>query len=479
MKGNYGNVMDKVKTTCKGKTEIKIADLLYYIFLIIMFGLKGFGLYDGQAVYRIFFWTAMLCVVGKIFLTNYTKKEWFWIILLGILAVLIERNSGEKGVLITYAIVAGMKGISWKRILHMGAGIYGVTLCFMITFFGIFLDKSTYIVHSRLGMGDVMRYGLGYAHPNTLMVTYFVTCALIAICLEKKYSWKHAIALEVGLLYVYSYCISYTGLITGTLIIIMPLYLNMIRKGKLGTVEYIIGGAALPFSLAFSFISPYYFPEGIWNFFERFLPTFTRRFELAKQYVIPANISLLGTHVTKVTDSRFTLDNSFLYTFVFEGVLFFGIIIGLYFYMMYRLIKEKRNLELIVTCVFFVQAIMEPFMFNTSFKNITLFFLGELIWDKSESVEGRFDKIKIVLPNWLIKYTNMILECWKQNGKKVLMISSITGVTVLLICLVKDVILNSADVMTMAVWRSNFAIAWFITIFVAFICFGVKYRNIR
>jgi len=122
---------------------------------------------------------------------------------------------------------------------------------------------------------------------------------------------------------------------------------------------------------------------------------------------------------------------------------------------------------------------MEPFMFNTSFKNITLFFLGELIWDKSESVEGRFDKIKIVLPNWLIKYTNMILECWKQNGKKVLMISSITGVTVLLICLVKDVILNSADVMTMAVWRSNFAIAWFITIFVAFICFGVKYRNIR
>ena len=470
-----------MKGACKDKTEIKIADLLYYIFLLIMFGLKGFGLYDGQAVYRILFWTAMLCAVGKIFLTNYTKKEWFWIILLGVLAVLIERNSGEKGVLITYAVVAGMKGISLKRIMHIGAVVYGVTLCSMVTFFGIFLDKSTYIEHPRLGMGDVIRYGLGYAHPNTLMVTYFVTCALIVICLGKKYNWKYAIALEAGLLYVYSYCISYTGLITGTLVIILPLYLYMIRKGKLGIWEYIIGGAALPFSLAFSFISPYYLPEGIWNFFDRFLITFTNRLRLAKQYVIPANISLLGTHVTKVTDSKYTLDNSFLYTFIFNGVLFFCIIMILYFYMMYRLIKEKRNLELIITCVFFVQAIMEPFMFNTSFKNITLFFLGGLIWDKSKSVEGRFDKMKVVIPNCLIEGQMVFAECWKQNNKKIVMTASMVGAIVF----IGYVLFNVNIVSGGNFIRSSVAIAWLIFVIVFISMYIVSYmkeygfKNIR
>ncbi len=469
--------MIESKKVSKNRIEMKISHVLYYIFLIIMFFVKGIGLYDGQVLYRILFLAAMLCAAGKIFLTGYTKKEWFWIILLGMFAVIVERNSGEKGVLICYAIVAGMKEIPVKRVMQIGACIYTITLLGMVTYFGVFLEQSAYIEEIRIGLGSTVRYGLGYSHPNTLMVTYLATITLIIICLGEKYNWKYSIFLSAGMLYIYWYCMSYTALITCTLVIVLPLYLMKIRKGKLGIIEYIIGGVSLPLSLGYSFLAPFLMPERLLLFFQQHLSTFYSRLKLAKMYVIPSYISLLGTHVTKVTDSKYTLDNSFLYTFIFNGVLFFCIMMLLYFYMMYRLIKEKRNLELIITCVFFVQAIMEPYMFNTSFKNITLFFLGELIWDKAEAVEGRFDSIKLVLPNSLIKYKNLFMECWKQNMQKILLASGVMGAIVFLVCFAGSMVLNSTAAMTMVSWRGNIAIAWLASIVMAFIVFGMKIRT--
>ena len=65
-----------------------------------MFFAKGIGLYDGQWLYRILFWGGMVFAAGKILLTEYTRTEWFFVLALGGLALLMERTSGEKGVLI-------------------------------------------------------------------------------------------------------------------------------------------------------------------------------------------------------------------------------------------------------------------------------------------------------------------------------------------------------------------------------------------
>ena len=444
-----------------GRVKLKMADALFYVFLILMFWAKGLGWYDGQTLYRIFFWTAMLCAAGKIVLTGYTKKEWITVIFFGILAVLIERHSGEKGVLICYAVIAGMKGIPLKRIIQIGAYVYGVTLCGMVTYYGVFLEKSAYIEDIRAGIGDAVRYGLGYSHPNTLMVTCLTAITLIIMCLGESYNWKHAIGLMAGILYVFWYCMSYTGVVTSILMILLPLYLKKIRKEELGVIEYSIGAAALPLSLGYSFLSPYVMPESILLFLQEHLGTFYSRLCLAKEFVIPQNMSLLGTHVSKVSTGKYTLDNSFLYAFIFNGVLFFGIIIVLYFYMMYRLIKEKRNLELIIVCIFLVEAIMEPFMFNTSFKNITLFFLGELIWEKSGHTDGRFDGLKIAIPDIVGEQVCLLAECWNKNRKKILSISGVAGILVLVAYILKNGLFDFSQIVLNVTLRSYVAAAWF------------------
>lgn len=377
--------MKRMKTWIKEKIGIEFSELLYYLFLILMFFAKGIGAYDGQALYRLLFWGSMLCAAGKIALTDYTKKEWLRVILLGIFSVVIERHSGEKGGLLCYAVVIGMKGIPLKRIMQIGASVYGGTMFVMATYYSIFLEKSGYIEEIRVGLGNTVRYSLGYPHPNTLMVTYLAFITMLIYCLGEKYNWKYALTLSVGMIYLYSYCMSYTGVITCSLMIVLPLYLIKIRRNKLSVIEYGIGATALPLSLGYSFLSPFFMPEDILLFLKEHLSTFYSRLMLAKQYLMKDNFSFLGTRVEEVTTGKYSLDNSFLYAFVFNGVLFFIVIISAYIYMMYRLIKEKRNLELIMTCIFLVEAIMEPLLFNTSFKNVTLFFLGSVIWNENKT----------------------------------------------------------------------------------------------
>lgn len=449
------------------ENKIKLSHFLFYAFLILMFFAKGIGLYDGQTIYRLLFWFAMLCAAGKIALTGYTKKQWIVVILLGILAVLIERHSGEKGVLICYAIVVGMKDISLKRVMQIGAAVYGITMCGMVTYFGIFLEKSTAMPGVRFGIGKTLRYALGYPHPNNLLMTYLATITMLIYCLGKKYNWKYAIALMVGNLYLFSYCMSYTGIITSSLMILLPLYLKNIRHNNLGIFEYSVAGAALPLCLLYSFGMPYLLFDRIADFLSNYVYTLYHRLILAKQYMTLENLSLLGTHASKVVTGKYSIDNSFLYAFVFNGVIFFLIVMALYAYMIYQMIKEKRNLEVIIICVFLLEGIIEPLLFNTSFKNITLFFLGEILWKRAENIQGYFDSITFSIPGFVEEVSGKFLRCWEKYVNTIVIVSVGAGIVISVVCAIR----NTERMVFAENVRSCIAVASGITILVGIILY--------
>ena len=364
----------------KKEQKYQISIICYYLFLFSMFFAKGIGLYDGQGLYRILFWGGMLFAAGKIFLTEYSRKEWIAIIVLGALAVLMERTSGEKGVLICYALIMGMKNIPVKRIMQIGAVIFGVTMCGMVIYYSIFLEQSYAMEDTRIFIGETIRYSLGYPHPNNLLSTYLALVTMVVYWLKEKYHWKHALLLEVGVIYLYSYCKSYTGFITCTLMIILPLYMIYFRKNKFGVLEYGVAIASIPVCLFYSVFAPYILPDSVMEFLKKNFDTLHSRFLLSKMHFRPENISLLGTRVEEVTTSVYSLDNSFLYCVVFNGVIFSLIMLGGYCYLMYYLIKEKKDFALLVTCIFLLTGLIEPLLFNSSFKNISLLFLGEAVW---------------------------------------------------------------------------------------------------
>lgn len=420
----------------------------------------------------------MLCVAGKIFLTNYTKKQWIWVVVLGILAILIERHSGEKGVLICYAVAIGMKDISLKKVMQIGTVIYGMTMYGMVTYYGIFLEKSNYIEDVRLGVGATFRYSLGYPHPNNLLATYLAFITMYIYCLDKKYNWKHAICLIFGNVYLYSYCMSYTGLITCSLMIILPLYLIKFRKGKLGVIEYSIGATALPICLLYSIFAPYFIPDDLLEIIRRYLYNLYSRLELSKMHVVPENIHLFGTRVEKVTTSMYSLDNSFLYTLVFCGVIFLVIIIGAYFYMMDILIKEKRNLELIITCIFLLEGIIEPLLFNSSFKNISLFLLGSIIWKNEETLKESDRSIILRIPK---RIKEVVLDCnnvYNSFKKEIITKNLCISGTVFIISLVYQIIGVENIFSAIEILRENMAIALLVYVVVGVIISCMQYRKL-
>lgn len=468
--------MEKMKNIAR----IKLSELLFYIFLILMCGIKGLGLYDGQLVYKAFFVVGMLCIAGKLFLDTYSVKEFLIVGILGVLAILGTLHSGEKGILLTYGIVMGMRKVSLKKSIAVCALSYGITMFFMVTFYGVFLYKSPFFTGEKFGLTGVVRWTLGYPHPNTLHVTYLALCAFIIYTLGRKYGVKEAIILMAGNIYIFLYSMSYTGGIVTAFLILGAYYVN--RKEKLSTIEYTALGLIYPASIFYALLAPYILPISIQNFLKDNLYTIYHRLELARTHVKLSNLSLLGTKVSEVTQSEFSLDNSFLYCLVFNGVLFCIIIVIVYGVMMYKLIKEERKMEVFITSVFLIQGVLEPFLFNTSFKNITLFFLGAVLWEGVKIIDtGKPVKL---IQDRVIQYRSMwedgekkIVSIWADKKNRIIKIGmSLGGMAAVL----GIVIIPYPSLTLFSLWeycRQLLAYAWLvfcITVALSFLFYGRK-----
>lgn len=370
------------------KIEISFQELMYYFFLIIMFTIKGLGLYDGQLLYKLFFMLAFLCIGIKLLFEAHSYMEWFFIIGLAILVLVMNRQSGEKGPLIIYALLIGMKGISLDRIMKIGIYSFGGSTLLCVLFHLVKMPFTTcFEVTSRFGI-QIGRWTLGYPHPNTTAVTYLALITMIVYCLGEKYDKKHMLWLMLGNIFINFYCVSYTGFIVCSLYLVLAYYWEKnsfsIKRFRILIMSYVV------VCISFLAVLPFCIPPFLLEFIRNHFDTLHSRIRLSKEFLTAGKISLFGVNVANLTDSRFTLDNSYLYSFVFNGVLFSIFMLIIYLYGINYLIREGKKKELLIVLALMTEGIMEPFLFNTSFKNTGLFILGAMIWGVVSSNEKAF-----------------------------------------------------------------------------------------
>lgn len=358
----------------------KVAELSFYLFLMIMFMEKGAGLYDGLLIYKILFVIAMLFVFIKLILSEYTIYELFFTVTFGVLAVITNRISGEKGPLIIFAIVFGMQNIPLKRILKIGVICMGASFVIKAFVYMLRIPNVNAVYRSgRLGVIRSFAWDLGQPHPNITATLYLAIAAMIILILGEKYNWRHMLLLSIGDLIVYLYCVSNTGFIVGLLMIVSTYYIGRVKK--IPCWMNILMALSYPLSVLFSCVYPWIMPEVISQFLYNNARTVYNRAMLSREFVKLVNLKFFGVKVINITDSRYTLDNSFLYCILFNGLICFLVVSICYCFYMRRYVIDKRYTELCITMFFMVEGIFEPFLFNTSFKNVTLFFCGECLWD--------------------------------------------------------------------------------------------------
>ena len=112
------------------------------------------------------------------------------------------------------------------------------------------------------------------------------------------------------------------------------------------------------------------------------------RFNLTRWFLTEQPITAFGTRF-EIPNYRYTLDCSYAYLFMQLGVVPFVVILTLYVLTIRRLARDGKLTELAITIGLCIAGGTEPFLFNMSFKNVTLLFVGEYLFELIRAVEMR------------------------------------------------------------------------------------------
>jgi hypothetical protein len=259
-----------------------------------------------------------------------------------------------------------------------------------------------------------------------------------------------------GNLLVFLYSISYTGFGIVTVLLMGCLYVQF--RPRFCIVEKLLANLILPICLILSFVLPkLLYDNPICHKVQYLNMLLKTRIWLADQFLVPEYMSLFGVDTSHVVKSSMTLDNSYVWGFINYGLIPFVIIILGYFALLFYDTHKQKTREMVMLVCFLAAGWTEPLLFNTSFKNITLLFLGAFLFRQSggnaesagvgngaapETAAGPEyrlvpggDKIITIpfaaLPDYL---AHAAADSWKKNGRKLLLMTAAGALLGAILC---------------------------------------------
>jgi len=374
-----------VKDTIKSidVVNISLSEMFYYLFWIIMLFAKGTGLYEGMRQYNICLVLAMFCLGLKLLFTKYKVADFAWMIPLILFGGWIYLHSKDQSAFILVAVMIGLKEIKLSRVFKIGALVWGG--CFVYMILRTFAGGSTgpILAHDKLGLGPILRWSLGYTHPNVLHITYVVLAAFILYLWNIKpgrKQWKITMWLMLGNMYIFMYSVSFTGFLLMTLLLVFNLYLTSERKVR--KIERIALQCILPVCVIFSLIGPMIL-DGNGYLFQIINHALNNRYSATRIYIQELGLSLWGIDVPSLYG--FAIDCSYTEALLSYGCVFFVILVTGYMFTIHHMVQKGLWKELAIMLSLLVAGVSEPFLFNASFKNITVLFIGSYLFEVVEN----------------------------------------------------------------------------------------------
>ena len=418
------------------KIKLSLGEVLYFAFFIILSIIKGLGIDEGGKVFALFVIAGLFWGTLKLLLTPYTRRQWVMLIILLLLMTLVYYNSGEKGILFVVFTLLGMKNISVDKVFRLGLWVWASCAVILIIWSFYRIEHTVYRVSDKLGLGYILRWSLGFTHPNILHITYFALCIYILYQLAERYDFRNFLLLMLGNALVFFYSISYTGFGIVTVLLIGGLYIKC--RPRFCLLEKAAVNLILPLIVFTSFILPLIrlvprYAEAI----EKLNVLVSTRIYVASKYLVPECISPFGvkmSYLLQIHPYPF-IDNSYIWAFIHYGVVSFVLFMCAYAVLIWDYTKKQKTRELLFIACFLGAGITEQLLFNTSFKNLTLLFLGELLFRQKEGEKeyylapGLYRKMENLLPavtakfsKWIwmpVELLSWVKAVWKSNRKQI------------------------------------------------------------
>ena len=368
------------------------AEITYLVYFIVMLGARAFGLYEGMVIYNITLVIGMILFICKVAMTEHTVFEYGWMGILLLLSLVVYHNTGEKGLLVYFTMMLGVKNVSMKHIFKVGAVVWTVAFgsMFLLTIFGVIND--TCFMHEKHGIGYVICHSMGYPHPNVFHIAYLVLTSFILYLLyymKKKEYLCVLFLMMAGNVFVFLYSFSFTGFIATTILLIFGFYFKC-RK-KISIFEKICMEAILPVCILTVLLVPPAVEGDMYDLLNKVTNT---RLALSRYFLTQQPITMLGSRLV-VPNYRYTMDCSYVYLLVQLGIVAFAFICIAYICLIHHYIWKEKRKELALIFAFCIAGTSEPFMFNLAYKNLIFLFLGQFLFEQSGKISEKFDFLNV------------------------------------------------------------------------------------
>lgn len=427
--------------------HISVPEIMFYGYYITLLLVKGFGFADGS-IYKLGLLIASAFIFGKLMVTAFTSMEWIAVLGVLSLAAINRLNTGMDSLWLILSMLVMMKGVPVRRVMKIGAFFWPACFILQILTHLLGVRSFDFVVHNKFGLGYVFRWAMGYVHPNVLQISYNVVVFYLVYvyCVKDvRRLWKAFVLSSVWAIYIFMYSLSTTGMIMFIAFWIFVMVLLFDRRQNSYRVHRMLRitiTALLPLEAGASILLPLILKGDAFNFIEKLM---THRPSLTRFFFTNYGISLFGQNPNGLL-YIYTLDCSYANLLFHGGIIAFVLLVLGYFFYIHNELKRNEYvwtvenvLELAITLSCLVGAMSEPFAFNTSFKNVSLIFLGHFLFELCKGrntycVLNRWKKIpEIQMEIPVVKARTWIVDV-KQVGHRVRAAAFIIGAVTCIVC---------------------------------------------
>ncbi len=363
------------------KTTIRIRELFFYLFFAVMFGMRMWGIYESKPLYGPLLLLGFAFWGISVIMTEHTVLDYLVAGAFIVLAGLVYVSSGEKGLLLYFALMLGMKAISEKSLFRVGiyVGLAGMAVITFLATFGIIEDMA--YIQQRAPFGEIFRRSLGFPHPNTLSSSFTIIVIMIMYVIDKSDRLKTVkTACVLGLIAIYLFMFS--GSRTGVMITFLCMAAMVLAsfKSRINFFDKVVVGAIYVGIWVLSVVVALVLPESFLKDLESRDVAFFSRWVINKNYFVNNRLSLFGIRLNNPDKITNGIDMSQFYLFLQLGLVAFVVVSIMWIVLLWDECKENRINELVVTLCLLLMGVTDPFLYNIGFKNMAFVFMGMVLY---------------------------------------------------------------------------------------------------
>lgn len=358
----------------------KYADAFYMLFFLPLAGCVAMGISSSEMIYKMVFAFAMVFYMMKIFVTDYSLRQ--WLVMTGIMALLgyVFLRTREKALILTTLAIFGCKDVSVRKVLKYTVFVYAIGMVMTIGLVKLGIRVGE--IH-ELGKGggiyEINDYG--FSHPNSAYSHLLMIALMIVVVWQEKIRWYHYTILSAAMYMGYRVFLCRTGLLIYVLLCLALLLNYLFRSEKLRRVMFFVWSLVPVGSVTASFVLACLYKKKV--FFVRKLDYWiSGRIRLSYEAISRNSISWFGT-VEKSWRSDYYLDNAYMNLLLNYGFLILILTIMIYYIMTAILLRRQKYYELIVVGIVAIYAFMEYSVVNVTWNPMLLYMVVILL--KKES----------------------------------------------------------------------------------------------